>query len=87
MDETLMYILGGLALTLYWSIRGMIGMFQRHNTIVIILYLIILFPIAYIHMLLLGMFGDSKKERLKKAAEEKAKFDIQVENEKSKLNQ
>tara|TARA_B100000959_G_C14604189_1_gene469357 strand:+ start:342 stop:605 length:264 start_codon:yes stop_codon:yes gene_type:complete len=87
MDETLMYILGALALTLYWSIRGMIGMFQRHNTIVIILYLIILFPIAYIHMLLLGMFGDSKKERLKKAAEEKAKFDIQVENEKSKLNQ
>ena len=87
MDETLMYILGALALTLYWSIRGMIGMFQRHNTIVIILYLIILFPIAYIHMLLLGMFGDSKKKRLKKAAEEKAKFDIQVENEKSKLNQ
>ena len=87
MDETLMYILGSLALTLYWSIRGMIGMFQRHNTIVIILYLIILFPIAYIHMLLLGMFGDSKKKRLKKAAEEKAKFDIQVENEKSKLNQ
>ena len=49
----------------YWSVRGLIGMFQRHNTILVVLYLIILFPIAYIHMLILGMFGNSKKERLK----------------------
>tara|TARA_B100001063_G_scaffold173085_1_gene162187 strand:- start:239 stop:499 length:261 start_codon:yes stop_codon:yes gene_type:complete len=85
MSDTMMYLLGGLALTLYWSIRGLIGMFQRHNTILVVLYLIILFPIAYIHMLILGMFGNSKKERLKKAAEEKAKFEAQVEKEKENL--
>ena len=85
MSDTMMYLLGGLALTLYWSIRGLIGMFQRHNTILVVLYLIILFPIAYIHMLILGMFGDSKKERLKKAAAEKAKFEAQVEIEKENL--
>ena len=85
MNDTTMYILGGLALTLYWSIRGLIGMFQRHNTILVVLYLIILFPIAYIHMLILGIFGDSKKQRLKKAAEEKAKFEAQVEKEKENL--
>jgi hypothetical protein len=36
-------------------------------------------------MLILGMFGNSKKERLKKAAEEKAKFEAQVEKEKENL--
>ena len=73
--------------TVYWSIRGLIGLFQRHNPILVVLYIVILFPFAYIHMLILGIGGDSKKKRLKKAAEEKAKFDKQVEDEKSKLNQ
>jgi hypothetical protein len=85
MSDTTMYLLGALALTLYWSIRGLIGMFQRHNPILVCAYLVILFPIAYIHLLILGIFGDSKKERLKNAAAEKARFEAEVEKEKEKL--
>lgn len=62
--ETAVFIvLGAIVLTIYWSLRGFIGLFQRHNAILVIIYLILLFPIAYIHMLLLGIFGDSSKKR------------------------
>lgn len=83
--ETYYYvILGLIVLTIYWSFRGLIGLFQRHNPIVIILYIIFLFPIAYIHMLFLGIFGSSKKEILLKKAKEKVEFEKLVENEKNK---
>ena len=62
-ETAIMFALGALVLTIYWSIRGFIGLFQRHNAILVILYLVLLFPIAYIHMLLLGIFGDSAKKR------------------------
>jgi Na+-driven multidrug efflux pump len=48
-----------LIFTLYWSIRGPIQLFQRHNSILVIFYLVFLFPIAYCHMLLLGIFANS----------------------------
>ena len=73
-----------IVLTIYWSIRGLIGLFHRHNPIVIILYIIFLFPIAYFHMLILGMFGSSKKEIIKRKAEEEAEFAAMVEEEKKK---
>ena len=68
-----------LLFTLYWSIRGFIQLFQRHNSILVIFYLVFLFPIAYCHMLLLGIFGSSKRQRFLKEAETEAKRQIEVE--------
>jgi len=73
-----------LLLTLYWSIRGLLGLFHRHNPIVIILYIIFLFPIAYCHMLILGIFGSSKKAIIKRKAEEEAEYSELVAKEKRK---
>ena len=71
-----------LLLTLFWSIRGLIGLFHRHNPIVIILYIIFLFPIAYCHMLILGIFGSSKKAIVKRKAEEEVEYSELVEEKK-----
>jgi hypothetical protein len=71
-------------LTIYWTIRGFVQIFQRHNSILVVLYIIFLFPIAYIHLFILGVFGSSKKKRILKQAKEKVQFDKFVEQEKSK---
>ena len=55
-----------LALTLYWSVRGIIQMFQRYNAILVVFYFVLIFPIAYFHAFMLGVFGSSKKNRLKR---------------------
>ena len=73
-----------LLITIYWSFRGLVGLFHRHNPIVIIFYIIFLFPIAYIHMLILGIFGSSKEDIIRKKAKEKADFEKLVDEEKSK---
>ena len=73
-----------LVLTIYWTIRGLIQIFQRHNSILVVLYIIFLFPVAYIHMFILGVFGSSKKKRILKQAKEKVQFDKFVEQEKNK---
>tara|TARA_B100000768_G_scaffold114918_1_gene106359 strand:+ start:880 stop:1134 length:255 start_codon:yes stop_codon:yes gene_type:complete len=73
-----------LVLTIYWTIRGLIQIFQRHNSILVVLYIIFLFPVAYIHMFILGVFGSSKKKRILKDAKEKVQFDKFVEQEKNK---
>tara|TARA_B110000967_G_C18401846_1_gene324961 strand:- start:168 stop:413 length:246 start_codon:yes stop_codon:yes gene_type:complete len=73
-----------LLITIYWSFRGLVGLFHRHNPIVIIFYIIFLFPIAYIHMLFLGIFGSSKEDIIRKKAKEKADFEKLVDEEKSK---
>ena len=73
-----------LVLTIYWTIRGLIQIFQRHNSILVVLYIIFLFPVAYIHMFILGIFGSSKKKRILKQAKEKVQFDKFVEQEKNK---
>ena len=73
-----------IVLTIYWTIRGLIQIFQRHNSILVVLYIIFLFPVAYIHMFILGVFGSSKKKRILKQAKEKVQFDKFVEQEKNK---
>ena len=73
-----------LVLTIYWTIRGLIQIFQRHNSILVVLYIIFLFPVAYIHMFILGVFGLSKKKQILKQAKEKVQFDKFVEQEKNK---
>ena len=73
-----------IVLTIYWTIRGLIQIFQRHNSIIVVLYIVFLFPVAYIHMFILGVFGSSKKKRILKQAKEKVQFDKFVEQEKNK---
>lgn len=85
-NEELVQILGIIVLLGgYWSIRGFIGMFQRYNAILIILYLVFLFPVAFTHMFLLGMFGKSKKQRIKEEIQQEAKKQVLVEKEKENL--
>ena len=73
-----------VVLTIYWTIRGLVQIFQRHNAILVVLYIVFLFPIAYIHMFILGIFGSSKKKQILKQAKEKVQFDKFVEQEKNK---
>ena len=73
-----------IVLTIYWTIRGLVQIFQRHNAILVVLYIVFLFPIAYIHMFILGVFGSSKKKQILKQAKEKVQFDKFVEQEKYK---
>ena len=73
-----------IVLTIYWTIRGLIQIFQRHNSILVVLYIVFLFPVAYIHMFILGVFGSSKKKRILRQAKEKVQFDKFVEQEKNK---
>ena len=86
MDDSTISTIGVLivVLTIYWTIRGLVQIFQRHNSILVVLYIVFLFPIAYIHMFILGVFGSSKKKRILKKAKEKVQFDNFVEEEKNK---
>ena len=84
METTAIIFILLIILTIYWSFRGLVGLFQRHNPIVIIIYIVFLFPIAYIHMLFLGIFGSSKEDIIRKKAKEKADFEKLVDEEKSK---
>jgi hypothetical protein len=72
-----------ILLTIYWSFRGLVQIFERHNSILVILYIVFLFPIAYIHMFLLGVFGSSYKKRMLREVKEKVEFDRLVEQEKT----
>ena len=86
MDESSITVIGFLffVLTIFWTIRGLVQIFERHNSILVVLYIVFLFPIAYIHMFILGVFGSSKKKRILKEAKEKVQFDKFVEQEKNK---
>jgi len=53
----------------------LINIFERHDSSILILYIIFLFPIAYIHMFLLGVFGSSKKKRKLRQAEKDAQLE------------
>jgi len=82
--EDLLIIAGVIfILTLYWTIRGLFQLLSRHNTIIAIVYIVFLFPIAWIHMLILGIWGLSKKQKLVKDVKAKAEFDLLVEKEKN----
>ena len=41
--------------------NGAIKLFYKYNTLLVIAYIVILFPFALIHTILLGLFGDTKK--------------------------
>ena len=86
MDDSSLSTIGFIivVLTIYWTIRGLVQIFQRHNSILVVLYIVFLFPIAYIHMFILGIFGSSKKKQILKQAKEKIQFDKFVEQEKNK---
>ena len=86
MDNSSLSTIGFIivVLTIYWTIRGLVQIFQRHNAILVVLYIVFLFPIAYIHMFILGVFGSSKKKQILKQAKEKVQFDKFVEQEKYK---
>ena len=73
-----------ILLTICWSFRGLVQIFERHNSILVILYIVFLFPIAYIHMFLLGVFGSSYKKRMLREVKDKVEFDRLVEQEKNK---
>ena len=63
---------------------GLGQLFERHNVILVIFYIVLLFPTAAAHALLLGLFGQSKKKRLKQAIKEEVDFQPQVEEERAK---
>jgi hypothetical protein len=78
-DAATLIVTAILIFTLYWSIRGLFQLFQRHNSILVIFYLVFLFPIAYCHMLLLGIFGQSKTARAQREIEQEADKQIKIE--------
>ena len=57
-------------------LRGLSQLFERQNVIFVIFYLVFLFPIAAAHALLLGLFGQSMKKRLKQAIKEEVDFQL-----------
>ena len=66
MDESLITVIGFLfiVLTIFWTIRGLVQIFERHNSILVVLYIVFLFPVAYIHMFILGVFESSRNKRI-----------------------
>ena len=65
--------------------NGAIKLFYKYNTLLVIAYIVILFPFALIHTILLGLFGDTKKQMMAKKVREQAKFEKLVEDEKETL--
>ena len=78
MSEATLVIIGLVisVVALYVSIRGLIQLFQRHNSILVIFYIVLLSPIAFIHGLILGIFGKSKKKREQEEVERLAKIQV-----------
>ena len=83
-DTTTLIVTVILLFTLYWSIRGFIQLFQRNNSILVIFYLVFLFPIANCHMLMLSIFGSSKRQGFLREAEEEAKRQMEIERIKAR---
>ena len=71
-----------LGIWVVWN--GVIKLFYKYNTLLVIAYIIILFPFALIHSILLGLFGDTRKQMMEKKVKEQARFETLVEAEKSK---
>ena len=69
----------------WWGIKGIYRLFQRYNTVLVILYLVLLTPIALTHAFFLGLFGLSEFERLRREAEKEARKQVMVEEERRKL--
>ena len=73
-----------LAILVGIAFNGAIKLFYKYNTLLVIAYIVILFPFALIHTIFLGLFGDTKKVMMKKKVQEQAKFEKLVEEEKNK---
>ena len=64
--------------------NGAIKLFYKYNTLLVIAYIVFLFPIALAHSIVLGLFGDNRKQILAKKVKEQARFETLVEEEKNK---
>jgi len=73
-----------LAIGIWVVWNGVIKLFYKYNTLLVIAYIIILFPFALIHTILLGFFGDTKNQMMEKKVKEQARFETLVEEEKNK---
>ena len=76
-------LITALVIGILW--KGAVKIFYKYNTLLVIAYIVFLSPIAFCHILLLGLFGDTKEQMILKKAKEQAKFDKMVENEKENL--
>ena len=74
-----------LAILVGIACNGAIKLFYKYNTLLVIAYIVFLFPIALTHTILLGLFGDNKKQIMAKKVKEQAKFEKLVEDEKDTL--
>tara|TARA_B100000767_G_C19446840_1_gene402291 strand:+ start:89 stop:550 length:462 start_codon:yes stop_codon:yes gene_type:complete len=84
-NQILILLIPLLLLLGIWVVwNGAIKLFYKYNTLLVIVYIIILFPFALIHTILLGFFGDTKKQMMEKKVKEQARFETLVEEEKSK---
>jgi hypothetical protein len=72
-------------LLLYWVIKGTLFLFQRYHALLVIAYIVFIFPVAFIHAFFLGVFGKSQEELLREEAQQEAKRQILIEEEKNKL--
>ncbi len=85
--DTIVGLIGLLILALVIGVawKGIFKIFYKYNTLLVIAYIFFLFPIAFCHILLLGLFGDTKKQMMAKKVKEQAKFEKLVEDEKETL--
>ena len=86
-SESIVGLIGLLILALVIGVawKGAVKIFYKYNTLLVIAYIVFLSPIAFCHILLLGLFGDTKEQMILKKAKEQAKFDKMVEDEKETL--
>jgi len=71
-----------LAIFIGIALNGAIKLFYKYNTLLVIAYIVFLFPFAIAHSFLLGLFGDNRKQILAKKVKEQARFETLVEEEK-----
>jgi hypothetical protein len=76
-------LIAAVVIGIVWN--GAVKLFYKYNTLLVIAYIIILFPFALTHTILLGLFGDNKKQIMAKKVKEQAKFEKLVEDEKDTL--
>ena len=74
-----------LAILVGIACNGAIKLFYKYNTLLVIAYIVFLFPIALVHSILIGLFGDNRKQILAKKVKEQARFEKMVEKEKENL--
>ena len=65
-----------LAILIGIAFNGAIKLFYKYNTLLVIAYIVFLFPIALAHSLFLGLFGDTRKQMMAKKVKEQARKDV-----------